>query len=85
MSEAPKKLRGFAAMSPERRRELASRGGKATPPEKRAFSRSPALAQSAGTKGGKAVPSAKRTYAKRPDIAQRAGTKGGRAKKRKAG
>lgn len=30
--------KGFAALSPERRRELASKGGKAVPPEKRTFS-----------------------------------------------
>ena len=33
-----KPLRGFAALSPERRRELAALGGKSVPPEKRSFS-----------------------------------------------
>lgn len=29
MDEPPKKLRGFAAMSPEKRKEISSRGGRA--------------------------------------------------------
>jgi general stress protein YciG len=46
-----KKPRGFAAMTPERRRELASKGGKAVPAEKRYYSNK-ANASSAGFKGG---------------------------------
>jgi general stress protein YciG len=38
METEPKK-RGFAAMSPERRREIASKGGASVPNEKRAFPR----------------------------------------------
>lgn len=44
--------RGFASMDPERVREIASMGGKATAPEKRSFSRSRELAAVAGRKGG---------------------------------
>jgi len=48
----PKK-RGFAAIDPERHKEIASLGGKAIPPEKRAFSLNRELAAAAGRKGGK--------------------------------
>lgn len=44
--------RGFASLSPERRTEIARKGGAAVPAEKRSFSQSQALAQSAGSKGG---------------------------------
>jgi len=47
----PPRPRGFAAMSPEKRRELASRGGSAVPPEKRPFANT-AAARAAGAKGG---------------------------------
>jgi hypothetical protein len=33
MTDAPKKPRGFAAMTPERRREIAAIGGASVPPE----------------------------------------------------
>jgi general stress protein YciG len=44
--------RGFASMSPERRREIAARGGAAVKPENRSFSRNRALAAEAGSVGG---------------------------------
>lgn len=47
-----KKRRGFAAMDPELHRELARRGGRAIPAEKRSFSRDRDLAKEAGRKGG---------------------------------
>ena len=50
MSE--KKKQGFAAMSPERVREISSKGGKAVPPEKRIFSKDRVLASQSGRKGG---------------------------------
>lgn len=46
--------RGFAGMDPEKRREIARKGGASTPPEKRSFSKSRDLASSAGRKGGSA-------------------------------
>ena len=46
--------RGFAAMKPELRREIARRGGAAVPGEKRAFAKDRDLAASAGRKGGEA-------------------------------
>lgn len=47
-------LRGFASLSPERRREIAARGGAAVKPENRSFSQDRALAAGAGSKGGAA-------------------------------
>lgn len=48
-----KQSKGFRNISAERRREIASMGGKAVPSEKRAFSKSRKLAVKAGRKGGK--------------------------------
>lgn len=53
MTEGKKSRRGFASMTPERRRELASMGGKAVPAFKRTFSNK-GKASEAGKKGGKA-------------------------------
>lgn len=44
--------RGFAALPPERRKEIASLGGKSLLPHQRAFSQDRKLAASAGSKGG---------------------------------
>lgn len=46
--------RGFAAMTPEKRLEIARRGGKAVRPENRSFAKNRDLAASAGRKGGEA-------------------------------
>lgn len=51
--------RGFASMTPEKRREIASKGGKAVKPENRSFSTNNRLAIEAGRKGGSAAPKAK--------------------------
>lgn len=52
-SQAPtKSKRGFAAMSPDKRREIAAKGGAAVPAEKRSFSQNRDLAASAGRAGG---------------------------------
>lgn len=57
MTDTPiPRLRGFAAMSPERRRELAAKGGAALEPHQRAFSRGRSLAARAGAIGGAASP-----------------------------
>ena len=45
--------RGFASMSPEKQREIASKGGKSVPSEKRSFSQNRDLAAQAGRKGGR--------------------------------
>jgi general stress protein YciG len=50
----PKQHRGFAAMDPERRREIARQGGAAVAPANRSFAKSKELAASAGKKGGSA-------------------------------
>lgn len=52
MTDKPKSRRGFAAMSPEMRREIARKGGASVPHHKRSFSRDRDLAASAGRAGG---------------------------------
>ena len=47
-----KKRRGFAAMDPERRREIARRGGQNVPAERRSFAIDRDLAMRAGQRGG---------------------------------
>ena len=54
-----KRLRGFAAMDKERRREIAQRGGRNVPPERRSFARDRDLAMRAGQRGGSASSSAR--------------------------
>ena len=44
--------RGFASMNPEKQREIASKGGKSVPSEKRSFAQNRELAAQAGRKGG---------------------------------
>lgn len=44
--------RGFAAMSLEQRRAIASKGGASVSPEQRTFSKNADLARAAGQKGG---------------------------------
>ena len=51
-TEKQKAKRGFAAMSLEKRTEIARRGGAAVKPENRSFSQNNDLAKSAGTRGG---------------------------------
>jgi general stress protein YciG len=77
--EQPTKMmrRGFAAMDPEKRREIARLGGKAVPAEKRSFSRDPDLAAACGRKGGSSIDPAKRTFSKDRALAMTAGRKGG--------
>ncbi len=47
-----KSKRGFASMDPDRRREIAAKGGAAVPAAKRSFSKDISLAANAGRKGG---------------------------------
>jgi uncharacterized protein len=51
-SDKPRSKRGFASMSAERQREIASMGGKSVPAQNRAFSKQRDLAYEAGRKGG---------------------------------
>lgn len=53
MTKKSKQRRGFASMSLERRREIASKGGASVPREKRSFFRDRNLAADAGSKGGR--------------------------------
>lgn len=50
--DQPKRLRGFAGMTPERRREIAALGGASVPSDKRSYSKDPALAARSGSIGG---------------------------------
>ena len=47
-----KKPRGFACMSPTRRSEISSMGGKAVPADKRTYSIDKSKASESGVKGG---------------------------------
>lgn len=51
-SERPKARRGFACMTPERVAEIAAKGGRSVPDEKRSFSKDRTLAETSGRKGG---------------------------------
>lgn len=53
-SEHPKSRRGFASMDPERRREIARKGGASVPADKRSYFKNRDLAASSGAKGGSA-------------------------------
>jgi general stress protein YciG len=50
-----KKPRGFAAMDPEKQKEIASKGGKSAHVKGTAHQFTPEEAKEAGTKGGKAA------------------------------
>ena len=71
--------RGFASMDEARQREIARKGGRSVPAERRSFSRNSELASWAGRKGGQSVPAQERTFSKDPGLAARAGRKGGQA------
>ncbi|MCI0465939.1 MAG: general stress protein [Beijerinckiaceae bacterium] len=45
--------RGFASMDVEKQREIARKGGRSVPSEKRSFSQDHLLASEAGRKGGR--------------------------------
>jgi general stress protein YciG len=66
----PSGKKGFASMTPEKRKEIAILGGKAVPAEKRAFSTKKGLAAKAGAKGGKTK--RPRSFTLDPDLASRA-------------
>lgn len=75
----PNSTRGFASMSPEKQKQIASMGGKSVPDEKRSFSKNRQLAQTAGRKGGQAVPSHRRAFFQNRELAAIAGRKGGQS------
>jgi general stress protein YciG len=69
--------RGFASMTPEKRRRIASMGGKAVPAESRSFSKDRKLASAAGRKGGMLVLASNRSFARDRKYAAECGRKGG--------
>lgn len=76
-SDSPSNLtrsgkRGFAGMSPEKRREAARKGGQSVPNEKRSFSQSADIARKAGMKGGKNLAPEKRMFSLDNDLAVKA-------------
>ncbi len=77
MNEVKKEKRGFAAMSPERQKLIASKGGRSVPPEKRSFSQNPEMAAAAGRKGGQSVAPQDRSFSRNPALAAEAGRRGG--------
>ena len=50
-----KSNRGFASMDAEKQREIARKGGRSVPNEKRSFSQNHKLASEAGRKGGQST------------------------------
>ena len=75
--------RGFAGMTPEKRKEIATKGGKSVPKEKRAYSVNKDLASKSGRKGGKAPRPEKRSFSMDPALASRAGKLGAKARAKK--
>jgi general stress protein YciG len=69
-------------LSPERRREIASLGGKSVAKENRTFSRNRELASTAGRTGGLSVPGEKRSFSQDKELAQSAGRNGGLARRK---
>ena len=78
----PSGKRGFASMTPEKRREIASKGGKSVKSENRTFSKNQNLAKRAGAKGGKLVNPDKRTFKSMPGLAAKAGRASAAARKK---
>jgi general stress protein YciG len=79
----PKAKRGFAAMSPEKQRAIAAKGGASIPAHKRSFSVNRDLAAEAGRKGGTNLPAHKRAYSVDAQLASDAGRKGGKTRHRR--
>jgi len=75
--------RGFASMTPEKRKEIATKGGKSVPKEKRAYSVNRELASKAGSKGGKSSRPEKRSFKMDPALASRAGKLGAKSRAKK--
>lgn len=79
--DSPKRShRGFAAMDKAKQREIASKGGRSVPDDKRSFSQDRTLAAAAGRKGGESVPDEKRSFSQDRGLAAAAGRKGGESR-----
>jgi general stress protein YciG len=63
-------------MTPERRKEVAAKGGKSVKPENRSFTTNRDLASKAGKKGGAKNRPEKRAFHMDRELASRAGKKG---------
>lgn len=74
-----KKPRGFATLTPERRKEISSMGGRSVPADKRTFSFNRELASTAGRKGGLNSSSELRSFSADRQLAATAGRAGGLA------
>jgi general stress protein YciG len=74
---AEKTRRGFAGMSPEKQREIASKGGKAAHAKGTAHHFTPEEARVAGRKGGQAAHAKGTAHEFTPEEAREAGRKGG--------
>jgi general stress protein YciG len=79
MTDQQRPSRGFASLDQNARREIARKGGKSVPSEKRSFSRDLKLAVEAGRKGGRSVAPSARSFSCDPNLAAEAGRKGGKA------
>src|SRR5437660_2726238 len=75
-----KSRRGFASMDPEKRREIASKGGKAAHAQGSAHEFTPEEARIAGRKGGEAAHARGTAHQFTPEEAREAGRKGGQAR-----
>lgn len=73
-----KKKIGFAAMNPERQKEIARKGGANVPADKRSFAQNRDLAATAGRRGGENVSADRRSFSTNRELARAAGKKGGR-------
>ena len=74
-----KERRGFASMSPEKQREIASKGGRAALLKGTAHEWTSEEARLAGRKGGQSVPGSKRSFSQNRQLAAVAGRKGGQS------
>jgi len=74
--------RGFAAMNPDKQREIASKGGKAAHASGHAHEFSSQEAREAGRKGGKAAHASGHAHEFSSQEAREAGRKGGQSRSR---
>jgi general stress protein YciG len=74
---AEKSNRGFAAMDPEKQRQIASKGGRAAHAKGTAHHFTPEEAREAGRKGGMAAHAKGTAHEFTPEEAREAGRKGG--------
>ncbi len=79
-----KSKRGFASMDAEKRREIASKGGKAAHAQGSAHEFTPEEARIAGRKGGEAAHARGTAHQFTPEEAREAGRKGGQARSARA-